>query len=76
MTYSVEIEFNKIDYDAFRGKRYPILEWLVKNFGSSMAEDAKWDSNIDYKRSPPSKLLVVYSFKNSYDAMLFKLRWS
>ena len=75
MTFNVEIEFDKVEYDAGRGNRYPILEWLVKNHGTSIGANKKWDSKFDYERSAPWKLLEVYSFENSHDAMMFALRW-
>lgn len=74
MRYNVEIEFDKIEYDAWRGNKLPMMHWLVENFGGSFEPD-RWNSKIDYERSAPMKLLEVYSFKNSQDAMLFKLRW-
>jgi|688.fasta_scaffold1401894_2 hypothetical protein len=76
MTYTVEIEFDKVDYDKGSANHYLILEWLIENFGSSIGEDRVWNSNFDYKRSAPWKLLMVYSFKNSQDATLFALKWS
>ena len=76
MTYNVEIEFDKVDYDEGRANDYLIRIWLLENFGSSLGEDSTWDTNIDYKRSARRKLLMVYSFKNSQDAVLFALRWA
>ena len=75
MRYKVEIEFDKVEYDAGGGNRFPILEWLVKNCGHSIDDTRSWDSKFDYERSAPWKLLEVYSFKNSHDAILFALRW-
>ena len=76
MNFNVEIEFDKVEYDNGGTNRYAILKWLINNYGSSLCEDRNWDMNIDYERSAPWKLLTVYSFKNSQDAMLFTLRWS
>lgn len=76
MTHNVEIEYDKEEFDAFKGKRWPMLEWLVTNYGSGIDDEAIWNSYFDYKRSAPGKLLKVYSFKNSQDAMMFALRWS
>ena len=75
MTYNVEIEFDKVDYDAGRTSSYLITEWLIDNFGSSLGKDRTWDIRFDHKRSATRKLLTVYSFKNSQDAVLFTLRW-
>ena len=76
MTHNVEIEFDKVDYDAGHTNSHLITEWLIDNFGSSLEKDRTWDRRIDYKRSAAWKLLIVYSFKNSQDALLFALRWS
>jgi len=76
MKFQVEIEFDKVEYDSGRGNRYLILEWLIDNYGSGMGNEPNWISNFDYERSKPWKLLKVYSFKNSQDAMFFKLKWA
>ena len=76
MTYNVEIEFDIVDYDADRTNSHLIIEWLIDNFGSSIGKDRTWDIRIDYKRPATRKLLTVYSFKNSQDALLFALRWA
>lgn len=74
--FKVEIEFDKVEYDAGRDNSFLIQQWLFENYGTSIGNDAKWDSNFDYKRSAPRKLLEVYSFEHSHDAIMFALKWS
>ena len=75
MKYNVEVEFDKLEYDSHRGNKFAMLEWLVVNYGSSIDEDATWDYHFVYPRSAPTKLLKVFSFKNSQDAVMFALKW-
>ena len=75
MTYDVEIEVDKVEYDSGRSNDHLVLEWLFSNFGTSIGDDAVWDINFDYKRSLPKKLRLVYTFKNPQDATAFALKW-
>lgn len=76
MKFNVEIEFDKIEYDSHRGKKFAMMEWLVVNYGSKFGDNAIWDYRFDYPRSAPMKLLKVFSFKNSQDAVMFALKWA